>query len=314
MPDPRKPTAEEFNALLPKYNQAVQTEGGKSTVCGVDIGYVYVDGHRTDDIAVRIHLIGKGDVYKSFLASALVPGIVTVRANYTRGFPAAAQTVLPANPIQPGISISNEGTAGGTIGLIVIDKTTGEKLVLSGAHVLGEEKNASKEWVIQPAVYLDGTSTDDGHLLGRVKKSIDDIDGDAAVATNQFGRAVRPEQFTSGVIVTTADAAVLGDKVEKDGMGTRVSCGFVDGIGQYWLRGAGGLPMKGFRIARGNANDDCTKDVSADADCGSVWYRKSDQKGLGLHTGGDVSVANETIRPAIACHLQPVLDRLNVRI
>jgi hypothetical protein len=106
----------------------------------------------------------------------------------------------------------------------------------------------------------------------------------------------------------------LGDKVEKDGMGTGIRCGFVDGIGLYHIRGPGNPPMEGFRIARGNPGEDCVDDVSAHADSGSVWYRISDKKGLGLHVGGDISVTNANLRPAIACFLTRVLDRLDVMI
>jgi hypothetical protein len=72
--------------------------------------------------------------------------------------------------------------------------------------------------------------------------------------------------------------------------------------------------MEGFRIARGNPDEGCQEDLSARADSGSVWYRTSDNNGLGLHVGGDISVADETIRPAIACHLSKVLERLEVAI
>jgi len=159
-------------------------------------------------------------------------------------------------------------------------------------------------------MYLGGTSLDPTHLLGHVRRHIDNIQGDAAIATIQ--REWDRHQFRSGVLIESTDMPSIGDEVEKDGMGTGRRCGIVDGFGRYDMGGPEG-PMEGFRIVR-SGDGPCSQDLSQHADSGSVWYRQSDRKGLGLHVGGDMSVADENIRPAIACYLIRVLDALQVTI
>ena len=305
MPDPRKPSDDEITALQPRYIETLAKMGQDSRVTGIDIGYLYDRGKRSDEIGVRIHM-WPGDGNGAVAGAALI-------ANYAPGTPSINQNVRPSNPIQPGISVSRESLRGGTIGLIVFHRTSGKPLVLSCEHVLGPESEPEQEWVIQPAMYLGGTASDPRHQLGHVVKSINNFDGDAAIASIETREYLRP-QFRSQVVIESADRPAIGDKVEKDGMGTRVRCGFVDGIGQYNMNGPGQLPMKGFRIVRGNPGGDCDADLSEHADSGSVWYRKSDKKGLGLHVGGDISVPDPSVRPAIACHLDRVLELLDVRI
>ena len=311
MPEPRKPTGDEFTALQSRYIETVAKMGQDSRVTGIDIGYLYDRGKRTDEIGVRVHMWPTGPVPAGDGDGAQTSAPLI--ANYVRGTPSINQNVRPANPIQPGISVSSERLRGGTIGLIVFDKTSGKPFVLSCTHVLGKKNADEPEWVIQPAMYLGGTATDPSHQLGHVLKSIDNFEGDAAIASIE-ARDFERSQFRSKVLIESADRPSLGDKVEKDGMGTRVRCGFVDGIGQYYMNGPGELAMNGFRIVRGTPGEDCDADLSEHADSGSVWYRKSDKKGLGLHVGGDISVADANVRPAIACYLDRVLELLEVRI
>jgi len=316
MPNPRKPTEEEIKELLPDYDAAVATWHAKkdSRITGIDIGYLYDGSTRTDKIGVRTHTVPveKATSDATARSEAGAKQVAPLSSAYSRGTPSLAQNVPPTNPVQPGVSVSSERSRGGTLGLIVYDKKSKEPHVLSCHHVLRSQ--TTKDVALQPAMYLGGTSLDPTHLLGRVERYIDDIDGDAAIATIQ--RKFERPQFRSGVLIELADMPSIGDVVEKDGMGTGVRCGFVDGFGQYKMGGPDG-PMKGFRIVRGDEKP-CREDLSQHADSGSVWYRKTDDKkhgiGVGLHVGGDMSVADENIRPAIACYLIRVLDALQVTI
>ena len=312
MPNPRKPTDKEIKALRSEYDAAVAKWHPKkdSKITGIDIGYLYDGPTRTDKIGVRTHTV---PVEKATSDTTAGSGggakqVAPLSSAYSRGTPSLAQNVLPTNPVHPGVSVSSQRSRGGTLGLIVYDKTSGTQYVLSCHHVLRSE--TSRDWVLQPAMYLGGTSLDPAHLLGHVKRYIDNIDGDAAIATIE--RKWDPHQFRTGVLIKSAGMPSIGDKVEKDGMGTGRRCGFVDGFGRYDMGGPKG-PMKGFRIVREN-DGPCSQDLSQHADSGSVWYRISDHKGLGLHVGGDMSVADENIRPAIACYLTCVLEKLKVTI
>ena len=317
MPNPRKPTDKEIKALYREYKAAVASwrANKDSKITGIDIGYLYDGPNRTNQIGVRTHTVPvekKAAWDATARSGGKVPQLAPLSSAYSRGTPSLAQNVPPTNPVRPGVSVSSERSRGGTLGLIVYDKKSKKPHVLSCHHVL--RSRTSKGWALQPAMYLGGTSLDPTHLLGHVERYIDDVNGDAAIAT--IRREFERPQFRSGVLIESAEMPSIGDVVEKDGMGTGVRCGFVDGLGQYNMGGPDG-PMNGFRIVRGDEKP-CREDLSQHADSGSVWYRKTNRKkrgiGLGLHVGGDMSVADENIRPAIACYLTVVLKELGVRI
>src|SRR6266849_1873090 len=112
-------------------------------VTGVGIGYKYVGGKRTDQLAIRISVREKKDVPDSERIPADIEGIPTDVLQQEFTFHAFANPLEGGNSVGPtrplpkppgkgvGISFSS-----GTAAILVIDNATGNKMVLSCSHVL----------------------------------------------------------------------------------------------------------------------------------------------------------------------------------
>jgi endonuclease G, mitochondrial len=323
--DSQTPGDEGSSALFAAYEASLVRLQEDPTLSGVDLGYAWIDGRRTDRIVVRVHVRG-GELPEMELAERVGDAlhrstVFVLRADYRRRVPLVADgemTTLvyhsPANPIRPGVSVSHESTSGGTLGLVVFLKDTGRACALSNAHVLAPATATQNGWAIQPGRNWGGTASKPTNLIGRLYESFSDIDGDAAIAALETHRGIELAQLASNTVVTSAQYARLGDRAEKIGVATGRTCGFVDGIGRYRLSDSPGTLMDGFRIVPGSSGEPCDSEVSSEGDSGAVWYRPEDAAGIGLHVGGDISIGDHRRQPAIACHLPRVLDRLNVTI
>ena len=79
-------------------------------------------------------------------------------------------------PAQPGVSIGHFGISAGTMGAVVKDRRTGEKLILSNNHVLanisnGRDGRASKgDPILQPAKYDNGLQSED--IIGYLERFV----------------------------------------------------------------------------------------------------------------------------------------------
>lgn len=341
MLDPAKPSAARFSELQQAYKQAVTTYGPLKDVSGVDIGYKYVDDKRTDDIAVRVHYRGTSlpkvasfNVLSSFelkpsaliafkekpSGSAGVSGVQFIRGAYTlHSEPDSTKAREKLrDPVQPGLSIALLKAAGGTLGMIVYDRATGGECVLSNAHVLAGLIDAKKDSIIvQPAGNHVAPVAGDANpaIVAKLLRWTMDVDGDAAVAVLATKRKVSRAQYGSSVVVRGTDDPTIGDRVQKSGVRTLVTDGFIDGVGRYYLTDDR-TGMDGFRIMPLETVDGVPgpADISSAGDSGSVWYRPVDALGIGLHVGGDATPAHPQGQAAIACSLHTVLTRLNVQV
>jgi endonuclease G, mitochondrial len=298
-------------------------------VVGVDRGYRYRGGKRLDEVCLRVFLdgpkvpqsqLGLGKNVATLLGrpAADVDVIDLTNLDFPRqGLPPRLASPLALerlNPIQPGISVSHLGQGSGTLGLIVYRNATGERAVLSCAHVIAGQFARRNDPIFQPGV-LDGGEPDfDG--IGYLEDWFVDEDGDAAIAVLNRSRMVALEQLSTEREVAAAGPVELGDLVEKSGRGSGLTQGLVDGIGLYQMNLAGFSQMwiSGFRLVpRGSASGV----VSSAGDSGAVWYRSNGiVQGVGLHIDGEPARVNGQGHPeyAIACHLPKVLERLDVAL
>ena len=309
--------------LQQAYQKAFKAYIGRNNVTGIDVGYKYVGGKRTDNIVVRIH------VREKIPATALetvevfpqeIDGVTVdiIQAIYE---PAAAvqeslfQRRIRQNTIQPGLSISHPNVSAGTLGTVVYDNISGRPCILSNWHVIVGSNNASPgDDIIQPG------SLDGGRLpqdrVGQLERSILNAEGDAAIAFFDLpaDRSRNLTQFETGVVVQSARQAQIGDIVEKSGRTTGVTQGRVDGFGAYTISySVGARTIQGFKIVPiidGNPNDE---EISSGGDSGSIWYDSNTHEGIGLHFAGETSPTPRQ-EHAIACHLPIVLDALNISL
>ena len=277
-----------------RYDAALMFARGDRTVVGVDVGFVYDQrGRMTGTVDVRVHRRTSKSI------GPVAVGAATTEPS--RG----AMNVSHSGTIGPGVRIANPRCTFGTLGLIVFDATTRRPLIMSSSHVLGYPGTSPGE-----RVDLIPAGTAKPRPIATFSRAVNDMTGDAAVAEPIPGVEIDGVEI-DGVGVARAAMPQLGDVVEKVGAATGRTCGVVDGVGRYFMA-SGGHGMLGFRIVRGTPNG--TRDLALPGDSGAVWYRQGDRAGVGLHVGGDQSVTDESLQPAIACYLPLVLNTLAVSL
>ena len=313
--------------LQQAYQKAFKAYIGRNNVTGLDIGYKYVGGQRTDDIVVRIHVREKipetaleaaqvfprdidgipVDIIQAVYESADESAVVTRETLFQRQ---RRQSV-----IQPGLSISHPNVSAGTFGTVVYDNLTGRPCMLSNWHVIVGSNNASPgDDIIQPGFADGGRLPQD--RVGQLERSILNAEGDAAIAVIDLtsGRSLDLTQYETGVTVQSARMAKIGDILGKSGRTTGVTQGRVDGFGAYTIPySVGARTIQGFKIVPvidGNPNND---EISSGGDSGSIWYDSDTHEGIGLHFAGETS-PNPRQEHAISCHLPIVLDALNISL
>ncbi len=143
----------------------------RPNVVGVGIGRNVKGGVQTDDLCLSV-LVADKIAIEGLAPEALVPSqlgsvptdvvqIGTVRANQ-----------VPTGKFRPapgGVSIGHYQISAGTLGCIVRDRTTGDRLILSNNHVLANSNDAQVgDPIIQPGGADGGTVAND--LIARLER------------------------------------------------------------------------------------------------------------------------------------------------
>jgi hypothetical protein len=323
----RKNTASNDNepseaALAAARDKALRAYGSRDYVTGIDIGYKYTDGKKSDVQSVRIHVVEKKDksvleaaeIFPTQIDGVPVDVIQAVYHPQREQVDVSLERTGRMDPIQPGISVSHPSVTAGTLGAIVFDLTDGAPCILSNWHVLvGSNAARPGDPIIQPGTADSGRAPND--TVARLERSILGPDGDAAIARLTNARSVSNAQFQTNVRVTEARLPQVGEAVEKSGRTTATTRGIVDGVGRYFITydDRGRVGIDGFKIVAtipGNPNND---EISAGGDSGSLWYSAADKKGVGLHFAGETD-PDPRQEHAIACFLPRVLSALNVTL
>jgi hypothetical protein len=292
----------------------------------IDIGWRIKeteDKKITKELAVRVHLMHKPReaAFETFQASNpnLViekeripfPVVDLVEANYplqwswwpTRSTDRRAQVF---DPLQGGISVSTAWSYGyGTLGGIVIDRETGQPMILSNWHVLAESVYAPKGLSIYQPGYGDGGRSN--HTVAHLERHaiLQGIDAAAATLTDQ--REWTNDQLDIGS-VTGVTAPALGMQVIKSGRQSQITRGMVDGIGGDYPIRIGGYPRT---IKHVHRIVPVTPDgeVSRAGDSGSWWLEEKTKKAAALHFAG-----SDFPELALAIAMPQVLEALNIEL
>lgn len=302
------------------YRKALDAYGDRPDVTGVDVGYRYTNGQRTNDVVVRVHVLEKLHEAEVAAAEVLPREIDGVPVDVIEAAYRPSEASGPrrtgtrrdrSDPIRPGVSISRQGVGIGTFGMLVYDQRTGRPCVLSNWHVLVDSETPENP-ILQPGWGDGGRSP--GDTIGRVARKVLDQDGDAAIAVLDGPRAARAEQWGSEVLIEGVRAPRVGEILEKSGRATDVTRGRVDGVGQYTIPySVGPVSIDGFKVVAvddGNPNDE---EISGPGDSGAVWYGAGDRIGVGLHFAGEMN-PDPTKEHSLACYLQRVLARMEVSL
>jgi len=210
-----------------------------------------------------------------------------------------------ADPLRGGISISDEyHNAAGTLGGMVIDRLTGETMLLSNWHVLVADWGArTGQRIYQPGRLDGGVAVDTIATLTRDAMA---ANLDAAVATLNGDRRLINDQLDLGP-VTGVGRAELGMELVKSGRSSGVTHGIVTavegtaklryGLLERIIRNVVTIEPRGFG------------EVSAPGDSGSWWLDPATMRAIGLHFAG-----SDFPERGLAIDMPTVLDVLNVDI
>ena len=303
------------------FEKALKTYRHRPDVTGVDIGYKYDGGERTDEITVRIHVHEKIP-FSLLQAAEVLPGeidgvpIDVIQGNYSpsaNGSLANAVRRARRDPIQPGISISHHLGTAGTIEAVVFDRTDGQACILSNKHVLAEAVLAETgDQILQPGRTDGGRRDIDA--IARLRRTYLGLKGDAAIATLNDARVAHTTQFGSGADIRHTRRAMPGDRVTKSGRTTGVTVGLVEGVGRFKMNyPTGEQQIDGFKVRLEDAANPENREITFRGDSGSLWYDADTLEGLGLHFAGENDSA-PTAEYALAYHLDAVLDELLVSL
>jgi hypothetical protein len=158
---------DDVKAVKQQYQQDLM---GKPNVVGVGVGYKIVGGEMTETPCVIVFVRQKVAA-QSLSAEQLVPAqIEGVATDVIESGPIFAQqsTTDKYRPAPGGVSIGHYQITAGTLGTVVRDKNTGERLILSNNHVLANSNDATiGDPIIQPGAADGGSVANDqiGTLL-----------------------------------------------------------------------------------------------------------------------------------------------------
>ena len=270
-------------------------------VTGVDVGYKYVGGERTDDLAIRVMVEQKkASVPAAERVPATIDGVKTdvIQRTFFLHAPRNQKPVEELdlqsdggtyNPVKGGVSVGPVRPVGGivwagTLGAVVRDNKTGGPLILSNFHVLAVDENARPGDAIAQPSLVDG-GRDPTSVVGVLQRTALTDAVDSAVATLQ-NRAYSGDIVDIGAITGTA-AATPGMAVRKRGRTTGLTYGIVDGLSlSITLPYPGNIGPKTL-INQIDVRPDTARNAEfADhGDSGSVLVN-NDGKIVGLHFAG----------------------------
>jgi hypothetical protein len=217
----------------------------RSGVTAVDVGYKYVGGVRTDEIAIRVMVAKKSSkVSAKDKVPDTIDGVKTdviERTYFLHAEPGNRKKLTDItlqadpgsyNPVKGGIGIGPCRSVGGyvyvgTLGAIVKDNANGNPLLLSNFHVMCIDSGwHAGDTMAQPGLVDGGTCP--ANVVGSLQRAALTNLVDCAVSSLS-GRGYSCEIVDIGRVAGTA-TATLGEAVRKRGRTTGLTYGFVESV------------------------------------------------------------------------------------
>lgn len=291
-----------------------------SGVTGVDFGYIYKAGKRTQNTGIRFHVAQKRPLDKLDPSERLPDSLQDFECDVMEGIYElhSAGTPAPLTPLVPGASIGNlPRRSTGSLGLIVLDQQTGSRCLLSNWHVLAAaQDSAAGEEIIHPGSANLGISDPANKVATLLRWTSLSQGYDAAVARLTGNSTALNFDSNSGKTIFGMAEPRLGMKLVKTGLSSGFTHAVVDGMdGSYpidysafgdttrWMDGIHLVPDPG-------AHDD---EITLDGDSGAIWYELASGHAVALNFAGEDGIG-PLAEYALAQPIPKILSLLNIRI
>jgi hypothetical protein len=262
----------------------------------VDVGYRYVGGRPTGQLAIRLH-VGEKTSGSRLDGSAGAPATVEgVPTDIIESKPGPHQRRDERfDPVCGGIATTNTTRLAGevgTLGAVVFDRQTGAAMALSNHHVYAGPDGRVGDSISQPR------SLDDADVIGTLTRM--DAGLDCAVATLNITRP-----GTSAVVdfpdgVSVLHEPLLGWAVTKSGRTTGTTRALIDGVSS-----------DAFTVVPDPDRPAPGGEISSGGDSGAIWLRADlPFVGVGLHFAGETGANTDR---AWAKRLTRVAATLGIR-
>lgn len=304
--------------------QAERIFGRRENFTGADYGPRWKDGKPTGEVVVRVHVRRKlpaSALERDEMLPKTINGIQLdviegdYRTNdYEAGLSRGHRMTLPF--LIGGSSCGRPFEGTGTLGMMVQDRDTKWPGILSNWHVLAGARARLGD-VIQHPGAADVQAPDLGAPVARLERWMLNRGGDAAVARIDPNQPWVPLQFGSRAEIRSIRRVELGEVLTKSGRTTGVTSALVDGIGVYRVtyEVAPGRfeprDIEGFKLVAEERDNPGNTEVSASGDSGASWCNPDTGEGVGLHFASETN-PDPRAEHAIACHLDVVMDALNL--
>lgn len=299
-------------------SSAVRNVQADPNVVGIDYGFAYVSGRRTNKKSIRYHVQKKMPPAELSTFNLIAKEIRGIRTDVVvASYATQSGHRRKIDPVKPGVSIGNlQSLTTGTLGCFVRITESRRDGVLSNWHVLVGSPNADRNSsIIQPGpAHL---ISEQPHFLGKLYDWINlDHGYDAAIAVLDENISFNYDFMESGITLSNIKQPNLGDILAKVGAITGLTYGIVEGVeGKYKIdySAYGEVPrwMNGFRLGVHSDYIPPSREISLSGDSGAVWYDPNQYSAVGLHFGGEDRSAplNEY---ALAHSMEDVLKKLSV--
>lgn len=232
----------ELNEIIKQKEAAEASLFKLKGVTGVDVGYKYSNGKRTDEVTIRVHVKQKqknvnskeripkeiNGIKTDVLEMEVFPQVASMQLDQIN---LLADTNTYAT-VKGGVSIGPERVINGfvytgTLGCIVKDNVTNNPVLLSNFHVMCVDNNWNiGDFMCQPSRVDTGVPGTD--RIGALSRAVLSSKVDGAISTLS-GRPSDCSIVDIGDVKGTANA-VLNSAVRKRGRTTLFTEGFVDAI------------------------------------------------------------------------------------
>lgn len=163
----------EFASLIQVKEEHKEAILNRPNVVGVGVGYRETERSLTDDVCVVV-LVERKVAPVALPAGALVPRAVAGRRTDVREVGEIRALQAPTDRWRPapgGVSIGHYRISAGTLGCVVRDRATGDRLILSNNHVLANSNDAAPgDPILQPGGADGGVEPQD--VIARLERFV----------------------------------------------------------------------------------------------------------------------------------------------